>query len=103
MGTGRLQELGDRGPRRARAAGGKIDQLAVEAVTLRAPEVFLDVRTRMDREGPPLVELCAELGDQRDDQGRQRQALAELGLPVADANLDRAKRVMRPDAPPDLR
>ena len=50
-----------------------------------------------------LVERARDARRQRVDERGERARLGELGLRVADADLDGREREMRADAPPDLR
>ena len=50
-----------------------------------------------------LVEGTRDPGRERDAERRERLRLGEVGLGVADADLDGREREMRADAPPQLR
>ena len=81
----------------------EVDQLAREAVADRAPEVLLEQAVRQVRQRLALVERARDPRRQRVAERGERARLAEVGLRVADPDLDRREREMRPHAPPDLR
>ena len=90
-------------PRGDGLAASEVDELARKAVADRAPDVLLDqsVREWLDRRA-----LVVRAGDPRRERRRERGErlrLGELGLPVADPDLDRRKREVWPHAPPQLR
>ena len=87
----------------ARLAGGEVDQLARKAVADRAPEVLLDQPVREVGQRLALVEGARDPGGQRVAERGERARLGEVGLPVADPDLDRREGEMRADAPPELR
>src|SRR5213076_1773904 len=84
-------------------AGLEVDQLAREAVADRTPEVLLDQAVRVVGERLALVERVRDADGQRVAEGGERAGLGQVGLRVADADLDRREREVRADAPPDLR
>src|SRR6266542_4609506 len=81
----------------------EVDQAVAETVPDRAPHVLLDQAMRQVRERLALVESAREAGAKRVHERRERLRLCEVGLRVADADLDRREREMRPNAPPHLR
>ena len=67
-----------------------------------APEVLLDQAVRQVRQRLALVVGARDASGERGGEGGQRLRLAEVGLPVANANLDGREAEVRPDAPPEL-
>src|SRR5579884_1277667 len=98
-----LDELLEPGPRRHRLAAVEVDQLAGEAVPDRAPEVLLQQPVRQVGQRLALVERAGDPRRQRVGERGERARLAELGLRVADPDLDGREGEVRPDAPPKLR
>src|SRR4051812_17456360 len=97
-----FDELLDPRPRRDRLSALEVDQLSREAEADRAPEVLLEQPVRPRRERLALVERARDACGQRVDERDKRARLGEIGLCVADADLDRREDEMRADAPPDL-
>src|SRR6266545_5320166 len=97
-----FDQILDGGPRRAHVTGGEVDQLAGEAVADRAPEVLLDQAMRIRGQRLALVDRPHDPGGERVHQRAQRARLLEVGLAVADPDLDGRKREVGPHAPPDL-
>src|SRR5439155_24255199 len=92
----------DRPPRRQLAAPLEVDQLAVHPVANRAPKVLLDLALAHRLGQAPGVVVERALGYAGGDQGLDRKGLRTSRLSVADAQLDRAERVVGPHAPPEL-
>src|SRR5918996_5376758 len=90
-------------PGRQHAPRVEVDHIAGEPVADRAPEVLLDEAMRMEGKLLAVVERAGDAGDERVHEGREGLGGAELGLTVADPELDRREGEVRPDAPPDLR
>ena len=81
----------------------EVDELARQAVADRAPEVLLDQAVRQLGQRLALVERARDPGGERVRERRESARLGDVGLRVADPDLDRREHQMRPDAPPDLR
>src|SRR5215218_1356190 len=80
----------------------EINEVPRQAPADRTPEVLLDQPVRRERERLALVERPCGADGEGVAQRRERAGIAEIGLSVADADLDRRVREMRPDAPPHL-
>ena len=96
-------ELLDSVARGNRLAALEVEQLAGEPVADRPPHVLLEQAVRQDRQRLALVEGASAANGERVAERRERLSLGEVGLPVADADLDRRVREMGAHAPPDLR
>src|SRR5205085_11974131 len=81
----------------------EVDQLAGEAVADRPPEVLLDQAVGVARKRLALVQGAGDPRRQRERERGERARLLEIGLGVADPDLDGREGEMGPDAPPDLR
>src|SRR5215471_5494126 len=81
----------------------EVDELSGEPVPDRPPQVLLEQAVREVRERLALVEGARDPRRQRITESRERARLAEVGLRVADPDLDRREGEVRPHAPPDLR
>ena len=68
-----------------------------------APEVLLDLSLAQGLRAIALIQVDRRLGNASGDQGSQVERLIATGLGVADPDLDGAERVVRSDAPPELR
>ena len=93
----------DPGAGRQDLAAVEVDQLAREPVPDRAPGVLLDQPVRMARDRLAFVDRPRDPRRERDGERSERLRLAELGLAVADPDLDGREREVRADAPPELR
>src|SRR5688572_7341876 len=83
-----LRELREPLLRRAHTAGVEVDHLAAEPVPDGPPQVLLDQAVGMEREPLTLVERARHPRDERVDERSERLRSAELGLTVADPQLD---------------
>src|SRR5256884_1595494 len=81
----------------------EVDQSVAQSMPDRAPHVLLDEPVREIRKFLPFVERACEPRPEGVDQRRQRLRLLQVGLRVADPNLDGRIRQVRAHAPPDLR
>ncbi len=98
-----LEQLLEAPAGRDRLAAGQVEELTGQAVPDRPPQVLLEQAVRQVRERLAFVVGAGAAGGQRVAEGRERLRLGEVRLAVADADLDRRIREVRPDAPPDLR
>src|SRR5436853_3398665 len=90
-----LDELLQPGARRDRLAALEIEQVAGEPVPDRAPHVLLEQAVRPRRQRLALVVRAGAARGERVAQRGDRARLTELGLRVADPDLDRRIREMR--------
>src|SRR6266536_2222175 len=97
-----LDETLEPGARRHLLTALEVDQAPRETPADRAPEILLQQAMRPRGQRLPLVERTRDAGGQRVAEGGERARLGELGLRVADADLDSREHEMRPDAPPEL-
>src|SRR5262245_46301390 len=93
-------ELGACGPD---LVGGRIDEAAGQAVPDRTPEVLLDHPRRRLWQLLALVARAGDTGSEPVAEGGEGTRLGEVGLGVADPDLDSRIGEVRPDAPPELR
>src|SRR6266508_4549760 len=91
------------GPCGAHLEGLEVDELAGEAVADRAPEVLLDPAVRAVRQRLALVVGAREARGEGVAEGRERTGLLQVGLGVADPDLDGRKGEVGTHAPPHLR
>ena len=81
-------------------AAAEVDQASIEPVAGRAPLVFFDQRARVDAEAQVLLAQAVELHDDRLGKRGQRDGYARRRGHIADAELQRAERRVRPQVPP---
>src|SRR5260370_19003348 len=80
----------------------EVDQLAREPEADRAPQILLEQPVRPRGQRLALVERARDSRRERIDERDERARLGDLGLRIADANLDGRKLEVRSDAPPKL-
>ena len=80
----------------------EVDQIAVEAPARGAPLVLFDQRAAIQAEAHVLRVELVQLHDDGLRHGGDRNGVLDPRRHVADAELQRAERRMRPDVPPDL-
>src|SRR5690349_14248550 len=90
-------------PGRTDVSAREVDQLTGQAVANSAPEVLLDQPMWIVGKRLSLIERAGDPCRQPVTKRGQRSRLLEIGLPIADPDLDGRKAEVRPDAPPHLR
>src|SRR4029453_15692828 len=80
----------------------EIDQPAVKSVAGSAPAVFIDQAPAIDAEGSILIEQLVQLCHDRLDDSGQRHGVVDPGLGVANPDLERVEKWMKPNVPPDF-
>ena len=90
-----LDQLLEPRARRHRLAALEVDQLAGQPVADRPPHVLLEQAVRQVGQRLALVERAREPRGERVAERRERARLAEVGLRVADPDLDRREGEVR--------
>src|SRR5437868_6240253 len=80
----------------------KVDQLPVDAVSRRAPAIFIQQTTTINSKGGVLSKEFEQLGDDSLEQGCDCEGVVHPRLRIAHPHFERVKKRMEPNVPPNL-